>query len=341
MSARKSAPQGARLSLFAHALRLHQRHPDEPLPRDGEPFPDEAAHQGGLPGSRGPRRDGAEVAEILDRYFGDPSASPADLADAFHGVHVPIHRNDHIAAAALRAKRKRVRRIGRRLVRHSTDRCSATVGLALLATDWHEDDVPLIRTIGLLSNRFGPLAAEALSRRPGGVAALLWLAQRTSGWGRVYVIEALCRSGPYEARDWLLRNACDGDFLNGYFAGKVATTAHLHEAITRDDVDDELVDHTGRLLRIMTECGGMGMTLHHYPPADQVLSAHAAHLARRPPTFYRYVNAAVTGTDHYLELLRRPDWVAAARAGFADDPDYLKWFADTVAVRLGLPDFSA
>ncbi|MEU8301836.1 hypothetical protein AB0C04_31685 [Micromonospora sp. NPDC048909] len=56
---------------------------------------------------------------------------------------------------------------------------SATVGLALLATDWAEEDIPLIQTIGLLSDRFGPLAAEALRRRRGGEEALLWLAQRT------------------------------------------------------------------------------------------------------------------------------------------------------------------
>ena len=62
--------------------------------------------------------------------------------------------------------------------------------------------------------------------------ALLWLAERVGGWGRVYVVEALCRRAGAEVRSWLLRRACDGDFLNGYFAGRVATAAHLHEAIT-------------------------------------------------------------------------------------------------------------
>lgn len=41
------------------------------------------------------------------------------------------------------------------------------LGLALLATDWVEDDIRLIQTIGLLSNRFAPLAAEALWGRSG------------------------------------------------------------------------------------------------------------------------------------------------------------------------------
>lgn len=90
--------------------------------------------------------------------------------------------------------------------------------------------------------------------------------------------------GSAKVREWLLRNACDGDFLNGYFAGKVATAAHLHEAIARPAPDAELVDHTSCLLIVMSEAGGMGMTLDTYPPADLVLAAHADALSRLPPT---------------------------------------------------------
>lgn len=274
---------------------------------------------------------------------------------------MPIHRNEHIAAAALRADRQRVRQTGRWLVRHSTDRCAATVGLALLATDCSEDDIPLIQTIGLLSNRFGPLAAEALRRRRGGETALLWLAQRVAGWGRVYVIEALCHHGAHTSRHWLLRHACDGDFLNGYFAGQVATVAHLHQAITDTDADDDLVDHTGRLLKIMAGCGGMGMTLAHYPPAPVVLAAHAAHLARRAPTVDRYVDAA-TIADHlagrppnrsgctteqrdgivrqYLTVLNQPDWCDTVRTSLDSTSDFFAWFVRNVAARLRLRAFA-
>ncbi|HWS34924.1 MAG TPA: hypothetical protein VN408_19565 [Actinoplanes sp.] len=352
-------PLGSRTTLFDHALRLHRQHPDGALPRDGEPYPDDGRHRT-RKRSRSPkdqRLAGADVAAILDRHFSRDDAPASDLADAFRDVDVPIHRNDHIAAAALRADRERVRRTGRWLVRHSTDRNAAAVGLALLAADWTEDDIPLIQTIGLLSNHFGPLAAEALRRRCGGSEALLWLAQRATGWGRVYVVEALCEQGALHAREWLLRQACDGDFLNGYFAGKVATAAHLHEAITAPDADDDLVDHTGRLLRIMAGCDGMGMTLEHYQPAPAVLAAHAAHLARQEPTAERFIDAACIA-DHllsqdpgrcggtaelrdrmvrqYLAVLERPDWGAAARADHDPASDFHAWFAGNVAARLGL-----
>ncbi|GGN95753.1 hypothetical protein GCM10010112_86340 [Actinoplanes lobatus] len=327
-------------ALFTHALRLHQRYPDEPLPGDGAPFPDEAEHRRYLPGPEDRGLAGAEVAGILDRNLDDPRY----LASAFHDVHVPIHPSEHIGAAAARADPERVRRAGRWLVRHGTDRCAVTVGLALLAAGDHPGDIPLIQTIGLLSERYGPLAAVALARRSGGEEALRWLAQRVAGWGRVYVIEAMCRRGVHTSRDWLLRNACDGDLLNGYFAGKVAIAARLDEAISDPGADDPLVDHTGRLLSTLAICGGMSHTLRDLPAADRIISAHAGHLSRRPPTYLRYVDAAVVAdvspNDIYLELLRRPDWVDAARAGFADDPDYFDWFADNVAARLGLPDLS-
>jgi len=233
--------------------------------------------------------------------------------------------------------------------------------LALLATDWAEEDIPLIQTIGLLSRQFGPLAAEALQRRRGGAEALMWLAQRAAGWGRVYVIEALCRTGARAARHWLLRQACDGDVLNGYFAGQVATAAHLHEAIVGTEVDDDLIDHTGRLLSIMSTCGGMGMTLRSYPPASAVLTAHAAHLGRQTPTLSRFAKAAVIA-DHlaknapeasgltdqqrdglvrqYLAVLDRQDWRDAARAGLDPANDSWSWFVDSVAQRLRLRAFT-
>ncbi|MGX4690717.1 hypothetical protein [Streptomyces sp. JNUCC 63] len=353
---------GSRTTLFEHALRLHRQDPGGALPRDGKPYPDDERHRR-RQRPRTPkdqRLRGAEVAVILDAHFATADAPPSQLADAFHDVDVPFHRNEHIAAAALRADRQRVRQTGRWLVRHSTDRCSATVGLALLATDWAEEDIPLIQTIGLLSDQFGALVADALRRRSD-ERALLWLAKRVTGWGRVYVIEALCRHTTFESRRWLLRHACDGDFLNGYFAGQVATAAHLHEAIVGTEVDDDLVDHTGRLLKIMADCGGMGMTLEHYPPAPIVLAAHAAHLGRQAPTVDRYVDAAII-VDHladkapgrgggtaeqrdrivqqYLALLNRQDWCDTVRAGLDSGSAFFAWFTSNVAARLHLRAFT-
>ncbi|GEC08322.1 hypothetical protein SSP24_59770 [Streptomyces spinoverrucosus] len=287
-----------------------------------------------------------DAASRLAAHFAQASASPSDLSDAFHDVYVPIHPNEHITAAAERADRDRVLDTGRWLIRNGTDRCSVTVGLALVAAVGTVDDIPLIQTIGLLSNRFGPLSAHALERLPGGTENLLWLADRVTGWGRVYVVEALCRLDDPIARPWLLRRACDGDFLNGYFAGGVAQTAGLHEAITGPCVDTEIIDHTGRLLLVMTYSQGMGMTLSCYPHADAVLAAHLHHLERLGPSPARFCTAAWLATslgehgdagsigpverwqpyrDSYLALLDRDDWCKTARNALAaKDPEIVR-----------------
>jgi hypothetical protein len=288
-------------SLYEHALALHREFPGEPLPRDGYPFPDEDFYRATTQRIRRRNRDqrkiGVDVASALDEHF-STDASPARLARTLADLHVPIHHNDHIAAAALRAERSQARRTGRWLVRHSDNRRAAAVGLALLAADYDERDIPLIQTIGLLSNHFGPLAADALARRQGGTEALTWLGDRVSGWGRVYVVEKLCESGG--AREWLLRRACDGDFLNAYFAAQVATASHLLLAISADDADEEIVDHTGRLLGILTWCEGMGSDLWHHPPAAALVQAYTRHVTLLPPTDTRQHQRT-----HLAEALRK------------------------------------
>ncbi|MFI7468797.1 hypothetical protein [Nonomuraea sp. NPDC049646] len=286
-------PLGNQTSLYDHALRLHRLYPDAALPNDGRPYPVSDAPRRRIRESQDDRRrQGAGAAAILDAFFTRPGAAPRDLTWAFHDVDVPIHFNEHITAAALRADLERVQETGRRLVRNSADECSTVIGLAVLASDWDEQDIDLIKHIGLLSGTFGPLAAHALKRRMGGAGALLWLARRTARWGRVYIVEALCEVGGLAARPWLLREAIDGDILNGYYVGAVAKAADVHEAITAPDPDDDLIDHTGRLLSLMADNNGMGQTWKGYHAIRRVLDAHVTHLAHQQPTARRYYTAA-------------------------------------------------
>lgn len=345
---------GSRTALFEHALRLHRLTPDAPLSRDGEPYPDEERRRGPRPEQpRERERVGAEVAVILDEHFTGPHSAPGQLAGRFHGVHVPIHPTPHITEAALRAG-ARAREAGRRLVRHGTGTDDVVVGLALLAATGTVDDVPYIQTIGLLSRTFGPLAAAALERLPGGAEPLLWLADRVTGWGRVYVIEALCRlvDGHPDVRPWLLRRAVDGDLLNGYFAGKVAQAAGLHQALTGPVADAETVDHTGRLLHVLTCCQGVGTALARYAHAEDVLAAHLRHLGQLGPSPGRYYIAALlarslgehgdqgsiasvhrwrTYRNGYLVLLDREDWCETARNALAVGDQRIVWLAETAS----------
>jgi hypothetical protein len=354
---------GSKITLFRHALRMHQQTPDTPIFRDGEPYPDEERRrrEPRPKKPRDPKCVGADVARILDKHFADPNNAPGALADAFHGIYVPIHYNEHITGAARRGGDGRAREAGRWLVRHGIDTCVVAVGLALLAAVGTVEDIPRIQTIGLLSCTFGPLAARGLERLPGGADALIWLAERVAGWGRVYVVEALCRlvDDHPVVRPWLLRRAVDGDFLSGYFAGQVARVAGLHEVVAEFADNAELVDHTTRLLHVMTFGEGMGTSLRRYPHAVTVLEAHVRHVGRLGPTAERYFAAASVaqymtketpgGSEDpglkvrwegvrasYLALLDREDWCDTAQAGLASGDTRLRWLADSVAPELGL-----
>jgi hypothetical protein len=332
-------------ALFAHALRLHRLTPDAPLPDDGNPLPDEDDHRRRPRPTRDRRLRGVAAAEVIDRHFAT-NAPPTALAAAVRDVYVPIHRDDHLTAAALRADPRRARDTGRWLVRHGTDRGAVLVGLTLLDTGPAAGDIPLIQTIGLLSEVFGPLAASALRRRPGGEQALLWLVRRVAGWGRVYVVAALCAVGGSASRHWLLRHGCDGDVLNGYYAGTVAMATDLHEAIAGAGVDDAVVDHAGQVLKVIAGCEGMGMTLATYPHATEALAAHVGHLGRQEPAAHRYVAAALIAyglvesrdavVSRYVAVLDRQDWRATARGRLTPYAGFDAWFRRTVVPRLGL-----
>ncbi|MET9212659.1 MULTISPECIES: hypothetical protein [unclassified Nocardia] len=318
----------APVSLFDHAMRLHRESPDVPLEREGYPFPDDPWHGfGDTPSHSGHwRAEGMGLAALLDAHFADPARSPADLAAECHHVHVPPYRNEHVVAAALRVDAERVRATGRWLVRRGTDRCAVRIGLALLGTVPDDADIPLLLTIGLLSDAFSRLVVDALARCRDGTAALLWLGQRVDEWGRVVVVEKLCEQRGSIARDWLLRNSCRDSFLDGYVAGKVAIAADLATAITADAPDLDLVHHTTVLLSAMTYCAGAGLTLDEYPAAARVLDAHSGQVARLEPSTHRYRHVGTLAdyvrraepdgwerlSERYLDLLNRPDWAAYA-----------------------------
>ncbi|MGW7362114.1 hypothetical protein ACWGI8_01495 [Streptomyces sp. NPDC054841] len=341
-----------RVPLFVHALRLHRLNPDEPLFHWGHPLPDHAAYRArAAPLAREER--GEAVAAVLARHLAAPAppaaGGPADdlagLADELAAIGYPPRDDPSIAEVVRRSDAARVRRLGRTLVRRSLDRIPVQIGLTLLAASATETDVPFVQTIGLLSHLFGGAAVQVLERQPGHTTALLWVAERSDGWGRVHAVQSLLRSPGPRTHSWLLRQAVDGDHLNRYFAGDVAEATGLHLAVAAPDADAELVDHAGRVLRVMAESESMGLTLSHYAHAHEALSHYVAHAARLPPSIDRFVtlHTLANGTSDELaplfaELLERPGWLDGVRArlGDPDEPWHRSgpWAADKLGVRL-------
>ncbi|MER7741303.1 hypothetical protein ABTX34_23745 [Streptomyces sp. NPDC096538] len=356
---------GTHTTLFQHALRLHRLTPDGPLFRGGEPFPDAEGRprrSSGLPYD--PDAGATRAAEILSAHLADDRAPSLRLVRELRDVPFPSRRDERIKAVALQAPAARVREAGRLLVRHGTEPAPVAVGLALLTEVATARDIPLIQTIGLLWAPFGSAAVMALDRLPGGVEALIWLAERVTVWGRVHAVNRLLRhvDDHPAVRPWLLRRAVDGDHLNAYFAAEVARATALHEVVARCGDDAEVVDHAGRLLHVMKHCEGMGISLRQYEHAVTVMEAHARHVKVLGPTPERYFTAASlaqylsaqtpawsddpavgAGWERvrmsYLDLTDRADWCDVAREGLAAGDWRMTWLAGSMAPQLDLPAF--
>ncbi|MET9486641.1 hypothetical protein [Nocardia sp. NPDC006630] len=322
MSASTGSAQPSRETTFYdHASALARRYPGIPLPYEGRPYPD--ADRRGIRRASGDESDfqGTRTSRLIDEYFSTPTEH-RDIARLCREVieyDIEIALWPSIAEAISRADPGHARELGRHLARTSTDENPAVLGMAMLAVVGTGEDVSLIQTIGLLSNTFGLLASQALARLPDATTNLIWLADRTAGWGRVYMVYAICELGDRAAEPWLLRKACDGDYLNGEFAYKVACTAPVHEAIAAPDADEALIDHTGDLISTLAWCDGMGGTLWDYEHAEQVLAHYLSHIRGLAPSPDRY--RWVWALAHFLDgrpNVPPPDWetVQSLRTGY-------------------------
>lgn len=285
-----SAQPSSPTTFYQHALTLAHRYPDVPLPRDGEPYPDVNRRSGRVWSADRSDDEGTRTSRLIDEFFSAPTEH-RDIARLCREVidyDIETALWPSIAAAIRRADPVQARELGRHLIRTSTDQNPTVLGMALLAVVGTEDDISLIQTIGLLSDTFGLLASQALARLPDASTSLIWLADRTVGWGRVYLVYALCELGDPAAEPWLLRKACDGHHLNGEFAYKVACAAPIHDAIATPDADESLIDHTGNLLSTLAWCDGMGGTLWEYAHSEQALTHYLSHISTLPPNLVRY-----------------------------------------------------
>jgi hypothetical protein len=162
------------------------------------------------------------------------------------------------------------------------------VGLALLVGTGQPEDVPAIRTIGLL--RFlGPLAVTALASIPGTSPDLVWLAERSARYPRVSAVEALCQRADPVAVTWLLRHAVNSDGLPAALAREVAQTVSLADVLHAGDIDSDVLDQAARLLLAMVAPNEYRAQLSLYADARRAYDALARQVHRARPSLERFV----------------------------------------------------
>ena len=223
---------------------------------------------------------------MLEAYFADPSAPAQILHDELSRLDAPVWTVDSALSGLAMTEAGRTRETGAWLVRHGSDRRPVLVGLGLLAVAGRPDDVPLIKTIGLL-DCFGPAAVRALAAVSSATHDLVWLAERSERWARVKAIEALSQRGGSDAVAWLLRHAVDSEGMSASDALQVAEAVSLADALEDANVEDQVLDQAGRLLLAMATPNDYRVQLSSYSDACRAYLALARHASTMPASMDR------------------------------------------------------
>ncbi|WP_182884807.1 hypothetical protein [Microbispora sp. H10885] len=295
--ARERGALDHRLSLFDHASRLHALTPDAPLPNGGRPYPDDADHRGPRPGggSFSVEQARAALAAVLRAHFDGPGRSLDELHEDLRALDVPAWaiRPDVLDGLPWLATEP-ARETGVWLARHARDRRPALTGLCLLAGRAGPEDVPLVRTLGLL-RCLGPVAVAVLESIPGSAGALVWLAERSALLTLSRAIEAMCRAEDPVAVAWLLRHATGQDPTAGGHALRVAQAVRLADVLEDGETVDQIVLVAGRLLQAMA--WEDFSALRDYDDACRALAAFAVRAAAVPPELDSLASAVALAED--------------------------------------------
>lgn len=167
------------------------------------------------------------------------------------------------------------------LVQTSPDRGPVRFGIRMLGCigDWR--DVDLISFIGL-SEDFTLYSSEAISNMSENTENVLWkLAQKVSGWGRIYLVNRLKDTKSPEIKDWLLREGFYNDFLLEFLVYTCAVSGDLRSALENPEIDEELLLSAGVMIDTLMPGHGPEKDIRDYQDGADVIWLYLQHIQKR------------------------------------------------------------
>jgi hypothetical protein len=212
----------------------------------------------------------------------------------------------------------RVATVGEHLARNAHHREAVKLGILLLglvgAGATHE---AVVTTLGA-HDELTLFAAVALSHMAG-EAAMVNLAKRVTGWGRIQIVERLATTEDPEIADWLLREGWRNEVMLEYTATICARAGRLAARLGDPAVDDAILDGAAAILEAMVSGrGGPAEGIDDWAEAAAGVAAYLARLGEgRGAGSIAHLLAAATLRD----FLDEPDvdgaggWAARLRDG--------------------------
>jgi hypothetical protein len=168
------------------------------------------------------------------------------------------------------------------------------VGLGLLSGNAGRQDIPSIKTVGLLCFA-DQLAIQVLAQIPDASHDLIWLADRSRGHARISAVEALVGNVDPLVRDWVL--ATPRELVSSALARQIAEAYQLPQMLDGPGVRDRLWDQVGNLLLAMTSTRNYRYEINRYEHAPAVYERWVAGAAERPATVERAALLTMVSQD--------------------------------------------
>jgi len=315
------------LPLLDFARRLYQQALDGPLPLEDRRVP------GGCVRPQMPWRERkTSLTAVLRDFLADPAMTAGDLLERCVGLGASSSITREVLRELVPAPSPRFLEAGRWLVVNGTDRGTVLLGLGLLDGRAGQQDVTLVKTIGLLPFA-DHLAVQVLAGITGAGHDLMWLAERSRPHARIEAVQALAADPDPAVRAWVM--STPRDLLPGDAARRIAERYQIPLLLSGPEADDTLWDGAGSLLLAMTSTENYQYEITRYEQAPAAYDQWISGAESRPATLERAAllamvrqdlvtgPAAVAVADHarladrIQAVLLSPTWQEALKPGAA------------------------
>jgi hypothetical protein len=275
--------------LFDFARRLYQLALDGPLALEDRRIPGGCARP-----QMSWRERRAALTAVLRDFLADPALTARDLLERCSGLDASSSVTGEVLRELAPDPSPRLLEAARWLVVNGTDHGTVLVGLGLLVGRAGQQDVTLVKTVGLLPFA-DHLAVQVLAGIPGAGHDVMWLAERSRRHARTEAVQVLAADPDPAVRAWVL--STPRDLLPGDVARRIAEHHQIPLMLSGPEADDALWDGAGNLLLAMTSTDNYQYEIARYEQAPAAYERWVSGAERRPATLERAALLAMVRQD--------------------------------------------
>lgn len=195
------------------------------------------------------------------------------------------------------------------------DREPVKFAIALLGLYGQSEDLEIFRTLGR-HDEFTLFCAVAVSNVAEDGEMELWeFAKNVDGWGRIQIVERLAGTEKPEIKEWMLRDGYKNSVMYEYLAYTCATTGGLLEALSQDEVDDQLLTSAAEIIQALI-IGGPAECMDDFEDGAVVAQQFLDHVEQHGKTLTQFLTVA--SIRDYLSN-DKADWETLSQSGWTDE----------------------